>query len=145
MSSKVEFVRPLGHLESEDELSLIQLRTLTHLLEGASRQRIAGLLQIEQSTIAGWLSEPAFRSAYQAGLRNLRADLSTRAVSGAHEAIDVVRAILRDPEAAPSVRLQAAKTLLDRIDQKTVFESPDLAQRPRPQITILMPPGNSDT
>lgn len=83
------------------------------LLSHGGIGKAAEAVGIAPRTIYNRMATPEFRAAYSAA----RADLVRGAVADLHahmaEAVEVVAAIMNDPDAPPTTRINAARLLLD--------------------------------
>ena len=91
-----------------------QKRALAALLTSTTIQEAAAQAKVPYSSVRRWLAEDKeFRAEYEAVLREITESAATQARQGMTEAVSVLREIMADVEAAPNVKVQAARTILD--------------------------------
>lgn len=89
-------------------------KALAALLTASTVQTAAAQAKVPYSSVRRWLtSDKEFRAEYDAMLRELVESAATQARQGMTEAVSVLREIMADVEAAPNVKVQAARTILD--------------------------------
>ena len=95
------------------ELNARQLKAIEALLMCPTTKAAAKSAGCAEVTIHRWLIEPAFAEAYrQARGRLVEGTLTALQGAGA-EAVEVLRAVMTDESAGASVRVSAAKTVLE--------------------------------
>jgi len=96
-------------------------RALAALLTEPTVERAAAACGLAQSTIYGYLRDPAFRAALQAR----QGDIIQAAVGAlanlAGEAVGVLGEIVKDTEAGAAVRVRAALGILDQAARMAEF------------------------
>lgn len=96
-------------------LSGRKLRAFKILANGGTVAEVAARLGVTDRSVRRWRSDPAFREALaEAGLDALEAARDALEAA-AHDAADFLVELVQDTSRAPSVRLQAAVGVLDRI------------------------------
>jgi hypothetical protein len=94
-------------------LSARQQRAILALLTAANIREAARAVEVGERTLHTWLKEPMFAAAY----RTARAEAVSQAVArlqqGSAEAVDTLTTIMKDPEAPPPARVQAAVKVLE--------------------------------
>jgi len=84
--------------------ALLTAPTITHAMAAA---------KVPERTAYRWLADPIFLAAYRQAKRDALGHATGRLAVLADEAVETVQAILKDPEAPATVRLAAAKAVLD--------------------------------
>ena len=94
-------------------LSRKQEQAIAALMANPTLEAAAGALKVNPVTLNRWLKHPAFQDAY----RDARREAVTHAVAtvqaATSEAVETLRAIMRDGDAPAGSRVSAARTVLD--------------------------------
>jgi AcrR family transcriptional regulator len=95
-------------------LRVEQARALELLLEGGKVPEVATEVGVSRATVWRWTREPDFAARLTAA-RDERAKAAfDRLDQAVLDALEVIVALVRDPEAPPTVRLKAAESVLSR-------------------------------
>lgn len=91
-----------------------QRRALGALLTASTVQEAAKEANISYSTLRRWLASDAdFRREYNGELQSIIESAAVRARQGMGEAVETLREIVTDREAAQNTRVAAARTILE--------------------------------
>jgi hypothetical protein len=108
-------------------LSRKQEQAVAALMANPTLEAAAGAMKVNPVTLTRWLRVPAFQDAY----RDARREAVTHAVAtiqaATSEAVETLRAIMRDGNAPAGSRVAAARTILDTALKAVELE--DLAAR----------------
>ncbi len=109
------------------ELTTNQRRAIAALLTEPTIGKAAGKAGLCEATLYKYLRADAFKAELRAR-QDETINAATAALSGlAGEAIDTLRAVLRDGEATPAQKTRAALGILDHVQRLTAFA--DLEER----------------
>jgi hypothetical protein len=96
------------------ELSDVQRTALEALLQGCTQEEAARAVGMCPRTIRYWLRVPAFRQALQEARTDLWTETASYLQTQNREAVETLRAVMRDEKARGWERVAAAKALLDQ-------------------------------
>ncbi len=94
-------------------LTAKQARAIKALLEEPTTTAAAAAAKVSVPTIFRWLANPTFSAAYREARSRLVETALTRLQSASSDAVKTLRATLTDPLAQPSVRVSAARAILE--------------------------------
>ena len=95
------------------ELTAQQYKVLNHLIAGISISQAARIAGIHRNTVTNWRRQiPAFSVLLNEALEERDLLISEEAEALTFKAIEVLRTILEDEDASPSVRLRAVQAVL---------------------------------
>ena len=101
-----------------------QERAIALMSAGMRASMVAEAIGVSDRSIRNWRSNPEFAAELEQAQEHVRAAARVRIVGLVDEAIDTVQEVMRDTGAAPAARLQAAKTILERIGLDDVKVTP---------------------
>jgi hypothetical protein len=90
-----------------------QDEALSALLQNSTMEKAAQAAGVHPTTLRRWWKDPDFRSKYDGAAKGYLEHAIGRMQSGSQVAVATVMHIMRKPEASDTVRLQAAKYVLD--------------------------------
>src|SRR5215831_5264512 len=99
-----------GHGE---KLSRKQEALISALLTAPTLADAAQTAGIGEVTAWRWLKEPTFQTAYRDARRAVVQQAITQVQQATGEAVEVLRTVMHDPETPASVKVGAAKTILE--------------------------------
>jgi hypothetical protein len=114
-------------------LTAVQSNVLNHLAAGRSIAEAAGLCGVHRNTVANWRRTiPAFTTLLNEAVRERTAAWQEEALVLAPQALHVLRTILHNEDASPSVLLRAALATLKiaRVGEKVDPSATHLAALP---------------
>lgn len=111
----------------EQQLTAKQEKAIPALLSEVTFAAAAAKLGITERTLYTWLNEPAFKEAYRVACRASVQQVIAQLQNASNNALSVLLEIMNDKKEKASIRLTAAKTLLE--NGIKAFELEDLAQR----------------
>lgn len=88
-------------------------RALAALLTQPTKERAAEAAGIDSRTLRRYLSDPEFQEAYKAAFSGLVTDATRQAQQSLSPALSTLREIVEDNEQTATVRIQAARSLLE--------------------------------
>jgi hypothetical protein len=113
--------------ESGHDLSATQERAILALLSQPTTRKAASEVGIDEATLWRWLQDKEFHSAYMKARRETVSRSIARLQQCTTEAVNTLRAVMRDKEAPAGARVMAAKATLDYAMKAVEIE--DLAER----------------
>lgn len=99
--------RPRRKLTRKQDQAIAALLACPSILDAARQSGIA------EVTLYRWLKLEAFQTAYREARRQCVQQAIVQVQQATGEAVETLRAIMRDPEAPASARVSAAKTVLE--------------------------------
>lgn len=90
-----------------------QQQAIAALIQAPSIREAARAVGVSEATLFRWLQVPAFRATYREARRRVVEQAIARLQRASSEAVEVLRAIMTDPEKPSSARVTAARTVLD--------------------------------
>ena len=96
-----------------DGLTAKQNRVITALLTSPSITEAAQISGIPERTIFHWLNEAGFKAAYQAAKREAFNQSLARLQQASSGAVTVLASVMIDPHERGSIRVSAAKIILE--------------------------------
>ena len=93
-----------------------QRRAIRALLAGATMTEAARQAGVTRQTLYRWQKDEFFQAAYDRERMEISEAFREELRGLYREAVETTRDVLRDPNSVPSLRLRAAKVLLDTID-----------------------------
>lgn len=96
-----------------DNLTPNQVIALNALLAGRNVSAAARAARVDRATLHRWLSEPAFRTALQAGRRELASVALAQLQEITGVAIGVIKELMTDKGKPATVRLRAAQIVVE--------------------------------
>jgi hypothetical protein len=94
-------------------LTLRQQKTIMALLQEPTIEKAAALASVGEASVYRWLRQDGFRHAYQVARREAVSQTVARLQKVSSEAADVLACLMRNGELPGSVRLGAAKSVLE--------------------------------
>ncbi len=99
----------------------IEAQVLASLAEGKSISQTARDAGIHRATVYNWLhGNPAFANALQSSIRHRTAAALDRALELVDPAFDTLRQLIENEQVSPSVRLRAARLIVDFVQASAV-------------------------
>jgi hypothetical protein len=95
------------------KLSAQQAKAVAALVSGDSQEVAATTAGVSRSTLTRWMRDPTFEQALEAAINDLSATLFRRLSSFAAAALGVTGMLMMNELSPATVRLAAARTLLD--------------------------------
>lgn len=119
----------MTHSDATDpgSLSWRQERAVLACLEHGATDAAAAASGVHPSTLWRWRQQPAFREALAAARREAFSQATTRLAAASVDAAETLHRICIDPEAPASIRVWAARCILER--SAAAIELTDLAER----------------
>lgn len=102
-------------MSADDRLTPKQRAAIAALLAGETYGAAATAAQISPKTLFRWRADPVFVAELRAGQAELIRAATAALASAAHPAVNVLRAILEDPDARPGERIRAAAVILEQL------------------------------
>ncbi len=90
-----------------------QQKALAALITYPTREQAAEAAGITSKTLRKYLQDPEFKEAYARESHNIIDEATRQAQSGLAPALETLREIVESDAYSPSVRIQAARTLLE--------------------------------
>ena len=119
-----------------ENLTEPQYKVLNHLIAGISISEAARLAGVHRNTVTNWRRQiPAFSTTLEEALEERRGLFREQAEALAFKAIEVLRTILENEEASPSVRLRAALAALKLAEPPATAAAPKLEKLNTPAQT----------
>jgi hypothetical protein len=112
---------------TSDKLNARQHRAISGLLSEPSIRQAAKAADVPEKTLFNWLKEPAFDAAYRAARRDSVQQATARLQFATSAAVSVLCQLMTRDTVHASIRLSAAKTILE-LSFKSI-EIDDLAAR----------------
>jgi transposase-like protein len=94
-------------------LTARQEKAIAALLSESTIAKAAEKIGVNESTIRRWLDDDAFESAYRQARRHAVGQATARLQQLSSHAVMVLARLMADPEVPPSVRMHAARTILE--------------------------------
>jgi len=101
------------NVQQKKQLTPRQLRAVDALLSGATYQDAAKSAGVTDKTLSRWRKQPAFDDELRRRGTVAVSDASRRLTGTLDNAVDVLREVMNDEEAPQSVRIRAARYILD--------------------------------
>lgn len=95
-----------------DQITTLQQRAITTLIEIGSAEEAAQLIGVSRQTIDRWLNETAFHSKLRQEQQRTATNLAIRLNSGVECAVAVIEGIMNDPATPVHLRLHATDIYL---------------------------------
>lgn len=114
-------------MAEQEHLTLKQEKVIAALLSEVTITAAANKAGVGERTIYTWLNEPVFKEAYRVACRASVQQVIAQLQNASNNALSVLLEIMNDKKEKASIRLTAAKTLLE--NGIKAFELEDLAQR----------------
>ncbi len=112
---------------AEHHLTPKQRKAIIALMEVPTIPGAAKLAGVGERTLYTWLRNPVFQSELKRWQADFMEAAARRLVAEVGQAIDVIKNIMTDEQAAPAVRLRAAESIL--ANALKLGELVDLAER----------------
>lgn len=107
-------------------LTLKQEKALAALLTEPSAHKAAALVGISRASLFRWLNDPVFAAAYRDARGRLMESTLTALQSASVAAVETLRAVMGDESAPGSVRVSAARAILEHsLKAREIFENED--------------------
>lgn len=120
---------------TDPELPTDRAQAIEMLTEGHKASEVARVLDVNKSTLTKWKKDPRFRAALARARAEAVEAVRGRAAALATKALDTLAAAMDDPEAPLSVRVSAARIILERVAPDDAGNS-DALRTPR-EIVVL--------
>ncbi|MCD8485387.1 MAG: helix-turn-helix domain-containing protein [Desertifilum sp.] len=111
-------------------LSEIQQRVALLLATGHTAREVAQKMGLSEVTIHRWRQQPEFVAAVRGILKQNKQALNERLNNLAIKALEVLEAIIDDPNASTADRINAASKVLDFVNQNQLLSSSQRDQSP---------------
>lgn len=108
----------------EKELTPRQRAFVAHVAAGATVRAAAGTVKISERQARTWMTTPAIRGAIHAQVDEIVSRAASLAVDALPDALDTLKAIMRDTTQPPAARVAAARAILDaagRLSSSAIF------------------------
>jgi transposase-like protein len=120
--------------ESQHNLTDAQYKVLNHLIDGISISEAARAAGVHRNTVTNWRRQiPAFAQLLDEALHERAVLFSEQTEALAFQALDVLRTILHNDDASPSVRRRAALAVLKMTPQPELRPT-DSQRTPLPEL-----------